>query len=128
MDLLPSWERDRRGPGTLSVEVRVPDRTDITTFTFLYGYDVPGAPRDREAYKKFLADEQVMKVTADRQRGAAWYLEGVDPEGHAMFRTLVIYGGKRLVCKGSLYRESTLGEQRDAVILQAKKICETLRL
>ena len=101
-------------------------------FAFHYGYDLNGAPADREAYKKFLADQKQLNVTLDRQRGAAWYLEGTDQNGNPGFRMLVTYGGKRLVCYGSLYKdkESTaLGpDLRDKVVNTAKKICETLAL
>ncbi len=45
---------------------------------------------------------------------------------------LVTYGGKRLVCFGSLYKDkvaTALGpDLRDKVVNTAKKICETLAL
>jgi hypothetical protein len=70
-------------------------------------------------------------VTLDRQRGAAWYLEGTDGNGSPAFRYRIIYGGKQLICYGSLYKDSAsnpLGDLRDKVVMAAKKICETLTL
>ena len=87
------------------------------------------APTDREAYKKYLADSKTPRpCAADRQSGAAWYLEGTDGSGRSAFRVVVTYGGKRLVCYGSLYKDIPLGDIRDDVIVQAKKICETIQL
>ena len=128
ISLLPNWVRDVDEAGTISLTVTVQSRNEVATFRFHYGYDLAGAPNDREQYKKFLMAQKVMAVTADRQRGAAWYLEGVDSDGKASFRFLTTYGGKRLVCYGSLYKDSGLGDIRDEVIIQAKKICETLAL
>ena len=128
LSLQPNWDRDKVGAGTISLEVNVQSRDVKALFKFNYGYDDPKAPTDREAYKKFLADSKQMTVTTDRQRGAAWYLEGTDPAGRGMFRLIVIYGGKRLICGGSTYKESDLGDIRDEVVIQAKKICETIAL
>ena len=130
-ELLPNWERDKAGAATFSLDVTVPKTGAKTTFTFRYGYDLPNAPTDREQYKKFLADSKLLDVKMDRQRGAAWYLEGTDPSGIPVFRFLVIYGGKRLICYGSLYKDAAsnpLGDIRDEVLVQAKKICESLSL
>jgi len=72
-----------------------------------------------------------MKVTRNRQKGGACYLEGTDQGGVVAFRMLLTYGGKRLMCHGSLYKDSAsaaLGDLRDKVLMQAKKICETLAL
>ena len=41
---------------------------------------------------------------------------------------VVIYGGKKLICYGSLYKDSGLGDLRDQTVIQAKQICETLTL
>ena len=132
LDMEPNWDRDYETPGTISFVLKVPNTNDTRVFAFHYGYDLNGAPSDREAYKKFLADQKQLNVTLDRQRGAAWYLEGTDQNGNPGFRMLVTYGGKRLVCYGSLYKdkESTaLGpDLRDKVVNTAKKICETLAL
>jgi hypothetical protein len=132
LDMEPNWDRDFETAGTISFVLRVPSSGDTRVFSFSYGYDFPGAPNDRDAYKKFLADRRVLDVTLDRQRGAAWYLEGNDDSGQPAFRYLVLYGGKRLVCYGSLYktREATaLGpDLRDKVVSAAKKICETIAL
>jgi hypothetical protein len=128
ISLLPNWVRDVDEAGTISLTVTVQSRNEVATFRFHYGYDLAGAPNDRDQYKKFLMEQKAMAVTADRQRGAAWYLEGVDSDGKASFRFLTTYGGKRLVCYGSLYKDSSLGDIRDEVIIQAKKICETLAL
>ena len=132
LDMEPNWDRDYENAGTISFVLKVPNTNDTRVFAFHYGYDLNGAPTDREAYKKFLADQKQLNVTLDRQRGAAWYLEGTDQNGNPGFRMLVTYGGKRLVCYGSLYKdkESTaLGpDLRDKVVNTAKKICETLAL
>jgi hypothetical protein len=132
LDLEPNWDRDFDTAGTISFVLRVPNSSDTRLFSFNYGYDYPGAPSDRDAYKKFLSDHRVLDVTLDRQRGAAWYLEGTDAAGQPAFRYLVVYGGKRLVCYGSLYKthEATaLGpDLRDKVVATAKKICETIAL
>jgi hypothetical protein len=84
---------------------------------------------------KWLAEQKILGgsgaggiVGLNRQRGAAWYLEGVDGAGAPAFRYQVTYGGKRLICYGSLYKESSLGDLRDEVIMQAKKICESITL
>jgi hypothetical protein len=132
LDKEPNWDRDFATAGTISFVLRVPSSGDTRVFSFNYGYDYPGAPSDRDAYKKFLGDRRVLDVTLDRQKGAAWYLEGNDAAGQPAFRYLVLYGGKRLVCGGSLYktREATaLGpDLRDKVVSTAKKICETIAL
>ena len=132
LDMEPNWDRDFTTAGTISFVLRVPNSSDTRVFSFNYGYDYPGAPSDRDAYKKFLSDRRVLDVTLDRQKGAAWYLEGNDAAGQPAFRYLVLYGGKRLVCYGSLYktREATaLGpDLRDKVVSAAKKICETIAL
>jgi hypothetical protein len=132
LDMEPNWDRDYENAGTISFVLKVPNTTDTRVFAFHYGYDLPGAPTDREAYKKFLADQKALTVTLDRQRNAAWYLEGTDGAGNPAFRMLVTYGGKRIVCWGSLYKdkESTaLGpDLRDKVVNTAKKICESLAL
>ena len=62
----------------------------------------------------------------NRQRGGACYVES-----DSMFRYLVNYGGKHLICYGSLYKDaasSQLGDLRDKVVMAAKKICETMSL
>jgi hypothetical protein len=132
LDMEPNWDRDYENAGTISFVLKVPNTSDTRVFAFHYGYDLNGAPTDREAYKKFLADQKVLNVTLDRQRNAAWYLEGTDGAGNPAFRMLVTYGGKRIVCWGSLYKdkESTaLGaDLRDKVVNTAKKICESLAL
>ena len=72
-----------------------------------------------------------MRVTLNRQRGAACYIEGTDQGGVVSYRYLLTYGGKRLSCHGSLYKDASataLGDLRDKVLMQAKKICETLTL
>jgi len=132
LDLEPNWDRDFESAGTISFVLKVPSSTEQRVFLFHYGYDLPAAPTDRELYKKFLADQKQLDVTLDRQRGAAWYLEGTDPEGNPAFRMLVTYGGKRITCSGSLYKDkdsTALGpDLRDKVVNTAKKICETLAL
>ena len=127
LSLQPNWDRDVEGPATISLVVRVSGK-DPVVFKFAYGYDEAKAPADRDAYKKYLLEAGIMKVAFDRQSGAAWYLEGADPAGRAMFRIVVNYGGKHLVCGGSLYKDSGLGDIRDAVLIQAKSICESIQL
>ena len=127
LSLLPNWKRDVEEAGTISLFVDVQSKGETSVFKFHYGYDDPRAPMDREAYKKFLTDSKILTVALDRQRGAAWYIEGTDASGPA-FRVVVTYGGKRLVCYGSLYKGSGFGDIRDEVIIQAKKICETIQL
>lgn len=132
LDLEPNWDRDFDQAGTVSFVLNVPATNDKRVFSFSYGYDVANAPADREAYKKFLADQRLLNVTLDRQRGSAWYLEGTDASGSPAFRYLVLFGGKRLVCGGLLYKDkdsTALGpDLRDKVVAAAKKICETLSL
>ncbi len=132
LDLEPNWDRDYDQAGTISFVLKVPATNDTRLFAFHYGYDDSRAPSDRDLYKKFLADQKVLNVTLDRQRGSAWYLEGTDGTGTPSFRYLVTYGGKRLVCFGPLYKDpasTALGpDLRDKVVMTAKKICETLAL
>ena len=100
-------------------------------FSVRYGYEDPAAPLDCDGYKKFLEDRGAMKVSLNRQRGAACYIEGTDKGGMLAYRFLLTYGGKRLMCHGSLYKDGTsaaLGDLRDKVLMQAKKICESLAL
>lgn len=131
LDLEPNWERDMGEAGTFSLVVKLPGTNDTRLFSVRYGYEDSSAPMDCEAYKKFLEDRSMMKVSLHRQRGAACYIEGSDQGGTLAFRFLLTYGGKRLMCHGSLYKDgasSALGDLRDKVLLQAKKICETLAL
>ncbi|HEU4731949.1 MAG TPA: hypothetical protein VFT22_28835, partial [Kofleriaceae bacterium] len=132
LSLLPNWDRDIDEPGTFQYVVRIKGTQSTKTFTFHYGYDGPNAPRDREQYKKYLQDTKVlMGDIRDRQRGAAWFLEGTDASGLPAFRYVVLYGGKRLICYGSLYKDADgnrLGDDRDQTVIQAKQICETLSL
>jgi hypothetical protein len=131
LSLLPNWDRDVDEPGSFQYVVRIKGTQSTKTFTFYYGYDDPSAPADRDQYKKFLQDSKVMVgEIRDRQRGAAWFLEGNDGTGPA-FRYVVLYGGKRLVCYGSMYKDAEsnrLADDRDQTVIQAKQICETLAL
>ncbi len=130
-ELLPNWLRDDAAPATFSLVLNVPKTGDKKTFTFHYGYDLPNAPTDREQYKKLLADQHLLAVTLDRQRGGAWYLEGTDASGDRAFRFVVKWGDKRIVCYGSAYHDAEhdpLGDLRDEVVVQAKKICESMSL
>lgn len=133
LSLLPNWDRDIGEAGTFQYVVRIKNTSGATkTFTFHYGYDDPRAPSDREQYKKFLLDQKIMTgELRDRQRGGAWFIEGADENGAPAFRYVVLYGGKRLICYGSLYKDAEsnkLGDDRDQTIIQAKQICETLAL
>lgn len=131
MDLEPNWVRDVGEAGTISFVLNVPNSADTRVFSFHYGYDPAGAPDDRDAYMKWLADNKLLSVSLNRQRGAAWYLEGSDGNGAPAFRTLVMFGGKHLVCWGSLYKDAAsnpLGDLRDKVVMTAKQICGTMAL
>ncbi len=136
LSLLPNWDRDYGEAGTISLVVKVQGTDQTRVFAFRYGYEDPKAPADRDAYKKWLADNGILKAPAggtliDRQRGGSWYLEGVDGSGAPMFRNVVVYGGKKLICGGSLYRDAVsnqLNDIRDKTIIQAKEICGDLGL
>jgi hypothetical protein len=132
ISLLPNWDRDVGEAGTFQYVVRVKGTQSTKTFMFRYGYDDPKAPRDREQYKKYLQDSKLLLgEIKDRQRGGAWFLEGNDASGLPAFRYVVLYGGKHLICYGSLYKDaesSRLGDDRDQTVIQAKQICETLAL
>jgi hypothetical protein len=131
MDLEPNWDRDLGEAGTISFTLKVPNSNDTRLFSFHYGYDPAGAPNDRDQYMTWLGDQKLLAVTLNRQRGAAWYLEGTDGNGAPAFRYLVMYGGKHLVCWGTLYKDAAsnpLGDLRDKVVMAAKKICETMTL
>lgn len=131
LSLEPNWERDIGEAGTISLVVRVPNKDEGRVFSFQYGYEDPKAPLDREAYKQWLADSKILTPKLDRQRGAAWYLEGPDSAGRPWFRVVVNYGGKKLICGGALYKDAAsnqLGDLRDKTLIQAKSICESLSL
>ena len=131
LDLEPNWERDMGEAGTFSLVVKIPNTNDTRLFQVRYGYDDQSAPFDCDQYRKFLEEKKLMTVTLNRQRGAACYIEGTDAGGVVSYRYLVNYGGKRLMCHGSLYKDrasAALGDLRDKVLMQAKKICETLAL
>jgi hypothetical protein len=132
LKMLPRWERDIDEAGTFRRDVDAVSKQVL--FVFHYGFDDPAAPKDREAYIKYLADKKLMlpahpdKPLLNRQRGSAWYLEGVDGTGAGVFRYLVNYGDKHLICGGPMYRDTGLGDLRDEVIIQAKAICESIAL
>jgi hypothetical protein len=133
LSLSPNWDRDVGEAGTISLVVKVPggkpDETRV--FSFRYGYEDAKAPAERDAYKKWLNDNKLLNATLDRQRGAAWYLEGLDGTGAPAFRIIVNYGGRKLICGGSLYKDvssNQLGDIRDKTIIQAKEICESVAL
>ena len=132
LSLLPNWDRDLGQAGTFQYVVRIKGTQNTKTFTFRYGYDDPRAPKDHEQYKKYLQDSRALTgEIRDRQRGAAWVLEGNDADGMPAFRYVVLYGGKQLICYGSLYKDADsnrLGDDRDQTLIQAKQICETLAL
>ena len=132
LSLLPNWDRDVDEAGTFQYVVRIKGTQSTKTFTFRYGYDDPKAPVDHDQYKKYLQDTRTLTgEIKDRQRGAAWFLEGNDAAGMPAFRYVVLYGGKRLICYGSLYKDvdsNRLGDDRDQTLIQAKQICETLAL
>ena len=125
-DLEPNWERDVGEAGTFSLVVKLPNSEESRVFSARYGYENQSAPVDCDQYRKFLEDNKVLVAKLNRQRGGACYVES-----ETVFRYLVNYGGKRLMCSGSLYKDAAsaaLGDLRDKVLMQAKKICETLAL
>lgn len=129
--MLPNWERDVQDAGTLSLAVKIPGRTESAVFVFRYGYEDASAPADRDAYKKWLGDKRLLNVRQDRQGSGAWILEGNDASGSPAFRVVVSWGGRKLVCYGSTYRDAEsnrLGDLRDQTIIQAKQICESMAL
>ena len=126
LSLLPNWKRDVVDGGTISLVVEAPKSN--VTFVFHYGIEDAAAPTDRDAYLKWLGDNKRMMVKDERQRGSTWYLEGTDGSGKPMFRFIASFGPKKLMCGGSLYKDSSLGDLRDEVIQQAKKICESVAL
>jgi len=132
ISLLPNWDRDVGQAGTFQYVVRIKGTQNTKTFVFRYGYDDARAPTDREQYKKYLQDSKLLLgEIKDRQRGSAWFLEGSDASGLPAFRYVVLYGGKHLICYGSLYKDAEsnrLGDDRDQTVIQAKQICETLAL
>lgn len=130
-DLEPNWERDVGEAGTFSLVVKLPRGDEQRVFTVRYGYEDATAPFDCDQYRKFLDENKIMAVTLNRQSGAACYIEGTEKNGVAAYRYLINYGGKRLLCRGSLYKDpssSSLGDLRDKVLMQAKTICQTMTL
>lgn len=124
LDLEPNWERDVGEAGTFSLVLKVPNTSETRVFSVRYGYEDDDAPVDCDQYRKFLVEKNKMEPTLNRQRSGTCYIESKNA-----FRYLVVYGGKRLLCEGSLYKDAaSLGDLRDKVLMQAKKICETLAL
>lgn len=130
LTLNEGWVRDSVGPGTFSFFAPGEGGKNIR-FVFHYAYEDATAPTQREPYKQWLASTKAMNVTVDRQRGAAWFLEGTDSQGVASFRYVITYGGRLLTCGGSLYKQGPaagLRDLRDEIIMQAKRICESMDL
>jgi hypothetical protein len=138
-ELLPNWKRDVVEGGSFSLSVDPPSGGAAKVFTFHYGYEDPGAPifddphgqGTRDQYLKWLGDSGTLQQRFNRQSGAAWYIEGSDAAGAPSFRVVINYGGKHLICYGGLYKDpdsSRLGDIRDEVVNQARKICESLGL
>ncbi len=131
LELEPNWERDMGEAGTFSLVVKIPKTDDTRVFLVRYGYEDALAPSDCDQYRKYLDERGAMKVSLNRQSGGACYIEGTDQGGALAYRYLITYGGKRLMCHGSLYKDqasAALGDLKDKVLIQAKKICETLAL
>jgi hypothetical protein len=131
LQLRANWLRDTHGVATISFVLTEPSKGEKILFLFEYGYEVDTAPTDREEYKKWLATNKVLSNTMDRQRGVSWYLEGTDANGRGAFRYVAQFGSKKLICGGSLYRDSDSnrwGEYRDEIVGAAKQICETISL
>jgi hypothetical protein len=136
ISLSPNWDRDVGEAGTISLVVKIPGTENTKVFAFRYGYEDAKAPTDREAYKKWLAAQGILGAPSDgplidRQRSGWWYLEGVDGSGSRVWRMVAVFGGKKLICGGSSYKDaasSQLGDIRDKTVIQAKEICESLSL
>lgn len=131
LSLEPNWDRDVGEAGTISLVVKVPGGDATRVFAFRYGYEDGKAPSDRDAYKKWLIENNILKPNIDRQHGGSWYLEGVDGSGAPAFRSIVVWGGRKLICGGSLYKDTAsnqLGDIRDKTVIQAKAICESIAL
>jgi hypothetical protein len=130
LTLNEGWARDSVGPGTFSFFAPGDGGKNIR-FVFHYAYEAATAPTQRAPYIQWLASTKAMNVTVDRQRGAAWFLEGTDGEGVPSFRYVITYGGRLLTCGGSLYKQGPaagLRDLRDEIIMQAKRICESMDL
>jgi hypothetical protein len=130
LTLNEGWARDSVAPGTFSFFAPGEGGKNIR-FVFRYAYEDATAPTQREPYKQWLASTKAMTVTVDRQRGAAWFLEGTDGAGVPAFRYVITYGGRLLTCGGSLYKQGPaagLRDLRDEIIMQAKRICESMDL
>jgi hypothetical protein len=130
LKLNEGWLRDSVGPGTFSFFAPGEGGKNIR-FVFRYGFEEATAPLQRDAYIQWLASTKTMTVGVDRQRGAAWFLEGTDGTGEAVFRYVITYGGRLLVCSGSLYKQgpaAALRDLRDEILTQAKHICESMDL
>ncbi len=128
LTLNEGWTRDSVGPGTFSFFAPGEGGKNIR-FVFQYGYEDATAPTQREPYKQWLGNTKGLTINVDRQRGAAWFLEGVDTESNATFRYVITYGGRLLTCGGSLYKTgpaAALRDLRDEIIMQAKRICESM--
>ena len=124
--------RHRRGRHVLARRSRAAAATEgVRRFTT--ATTIRRRPTDREQYKKWLARSAARSTsTLDRQRGAAWYLEGIDGDGAPAFRYLVQLRRqapdlRRLALQGSPSRTSSATSATRSII-QAKKICETLAL
>ena len=130
LTLNEGWARDSVAPGTFSFFAPGDGGKNIR-FVFHYAYEDATAPTQRAPYIQWLASTKAMNVTVDRQRGAAWFLEGTDGAGVPSFRYVITYGGRLLTCGGSLYKQGAaagLRDLRDEIIMQAKRICESMDL
>jgi hypothetical protein len=128
LTLNEGWTRDAVGPGTFSFFAPGEGGKNIR-FVFRYAYEDATAPTQRDPYIQWLASTKAMNVTVNRQRGAAWFLEGTDGAGVPSFRYVITYGGRLLTCGGSLYKQGAaagLRDLRDELIMQAKRICESI--
>lgn len=128
LTLNEGWVRDSVGPGTFSFFAPGEGGKNIR-FVFQYGYEDATAPTQREPYKQWLGNTKGLTINVDRQRGAAWFLEGVDAQNSATFRYVITYGGRLLTCGGSLYKSGPgagLRDLRDEIVMQAKRICESM--
>lgn len=128
LTLNEGWTRDAVGPGTFSFFAPGEGGKNIR-FVFRYAYEDATAPTQRDPYIQWLASTKAMNVTVNRQRGAAWFLEGTDGAGVSSFRYVITYGGRLLTCGGSLYKQGAaagLRDLRDEIIMQAKRICESI--
>ena len=125
-DKLPDgWDA---GGGKLDTFEAVNDSkfpVDNASFVFEYALEPKDMPTDPKEYAAVL-DKGGFKVTKNEKTANGHYYESEDA-----FRYVVVAGDKRINCGGSLYKSddyNKIPKVRDAVVAEAKKICQTAKL